>query len=210
MCGDWDHTWAVEYEEGWDGMIYIKLFLSFLQIGAFSIGGGYAALPLIQSQVVHIQHWLSAGEFTDLVTISQMTPGPIAINAATFVGLRLGGLLGAVIATLGCILPSCIIMSVLAYFYFKYRELEVLQTILHALRPAVLALIASAGLGILVQALWSDSSRGIAFETLSLSGGPIFVVSMVLLRKRKMNPIKVMGIAGALNVVLHYAAVILK
>ncbi len=94
MCGDWDHTWAVEYEEGWDGMIYIKLFLSFLQIGAFSIGGGYAALPLIQSQVVHIQHWLSAGEFTDLVTISQMTPGPIAINAATFVGLRLGGLLG--------------------------------------------------------------------------------------------------------------------
>ena len=78
-------------------------------------------------------------------------------------------------------------MSVLAYFYFKYRELEVLQTILQALRPAVVALIASAGLGILVQALWSDSSRGISFETLSLSGGAIFVVSMVLLRKRKMN-----------------------
>ncbi|POP30839.1 chromate transporter, partial [Lactonifactor longoviformis] len=185
-------------------------FLSFLQIGAFSIGGGYAALPLIQSQVVHIQHWLTAGEFTDLVTISQMTPGPIAINAATFVGLRLGGVLGAVIATLGCILPSCIIMSILAYFYFKYRELEVLQTILQALRPAVVALIASAGLGILVQALWSDSSKGISLETLSLSGGAIFVVSIILLRKRKMNPIKVMGIAGALNVVLFYASVLLK
>ena len=88
-------------------MIYLKLFLSFLQIGAFSFGGGYAALPLIQEQVVTLNNWLSLREFTDLITISQMTPGPIAINSATFVGIKIAGIGGALAATFGCILPSC-------------------------------------------------------------------------------------------------------
>ena len=90
-------------------MIYLQLFLSFLQIGMFSFGGGYAAMPFIQDQVVNLHHWLSLSEFTDLITISQMTPGPIAVNSATFVGLKIAGFLGAVVATLGCILPSCLI-----------------------------------------------------------------------------------------------------
>ena len=87
-------------------MMYIQLFLSFFQISLFSFGGGYAALPLIQGQVVNVHHWLSMTEFTDLITISQMTPGPIAINAATFVGMKLTGMPGAVVATLGYITPS--------------------------------------------------------------------------------------------------------
>ena len=82
-------------------MMYIQLFLSFFQISLFSFGGGYAALPLIQGQVVNVHHWLSMTEFTDLITISQMTPGPIAINEATFVGMKLTGMPGAVVATLG-------------------------------------------------------------------------------------------------------------
>ena len=86
-------------------MILLQLFFSFLQIGLFSFGGGYAALPLIQAQVVELHHWLDRTEFTDLITISQMTPGPIAINSATFVGIRIAGPLGAIAATLGCILP---------------------------------------------------------------------------------------------------------
>ena len=84
-------------------MVYIKLFLSFFQVGLFSFGGGFAALPLIQDQVVDVNKWLTLAEFTDLITISQMTPGPIAINAATFVGIRIAGVLGAIISTLGCI-----------------------------------------------------------------------------------------------------------
>ena len=95
-------------------MIYLKLFLSFLQVGVFSIGGGYAAIPIIQSQVVDSNHWLSMGEFTNLVTIAEMTPGPVSINSATFVGIRIAGIPGAIVATLGCILPACIIVSVLA------------------------------------------------------------------------------------------------
>ena len=86
-------------------MIYIQLFLSFFQISLFSFGGGYAALPLIQGQVVNVHHWLSMTEFTDLITISQMTPGPIAINAATFVGMKLTGMPGRKVQFCGCAQP---------------------------------------------------------------------------------------------------------
>ena len=103
-------------------MVYWKLFWSFFKIGLFSIGGGYAAMPLIQHQVVELHGWLTLSEFSDIVTISQMTPGPIAINAATFVGTRVGGVSGALISTLGCIFPSCVIVLLLSYFYYKYRQ----------------------------------------------------------------------------------------
>ena len=126
-------------------MIYLQLFLSFLQIGMFSFGGGYAALPLIQEQVVTQHGWLSRSEFTDLITISQMTPGPIAVNSATFVGIRLAGFLGALAATFGCILPSCILVTVLSYLYLKYRKMSMLQGVLETLRPAVVSMIAAAG-----------------------------------------------------------------
>ena len=85
----------------------------------FSFGGGYAAMPLIQGQVVNTHEWLTMTEFTDLITISQMTPGPIAVNSATFVGMKIAGIPGAVVATLGCILPSCIIVTILAKLYLK-------------------------------------------------------------------------------------------
>ena len=102
-------------------MIYLQLFLSFLKIGAFSFGGGYAAMPMIQQQMVDVYHWLSVSEFGDLVTISQMTPGPIAINAATFVGIRVAGWQGALCATMGCVFPACVIVTMIAYFYVKYQ-----------------------------------------------------------------------------------------
>ena len=104
-------------------MILLKLFWSFFQIGMFSIGGGMAAMPLIQNQVVNLHHWLTLTEFTDLITIAEMTPGPIAINSATFVGIRIAGIPGAIVATIGCIFPSCIIVSFLAWIYFKFKVL---------------------------------------------------------------------------------------
>ena len=96
-------------------MIYLQLFWAFFQIGLLSFGGGYAALPLISQQVISTYHWISQNTFTDLITISQMTPGPIAVNSSTFVGQYVAHLPGALIATLGCILPSCVIVSLLAY-----------------------------------------------------------------------------------------------
>ena len=135
-------------------MIYLKLFLSFLQIGLFSFGGGYAAMPLIREQVVSQHGWLTMTEFTDLITISQMTPGPIAINAATFVGSKIAGVPGSVAATCGCILPSCIIVTLIAWFYLRYKKMKMFQSVLESLRPAVVALIASAGIAILHTAFW--------------------------------------------------------
>lgn len=186
-------------------MIYLQLFLSFLQIGAFSFGGGYAAMPLIQEQVVELHHWLSLSEFTDLVTISQMTPGPIAINSATFVGIKIVGIPGAIVATLGCILPSCVIVTLIAYFYIKYKHLQSLQNILNMLRPAVISLIAVAGLTILISAFFGESY--IAIYTLKIHMVFIFIACIYLLTKKKMNPIYVMIIAGFLNVLYGLFAI---
>lgn len=110
-------------------MIYLQLFLSFLQIGLLSIGGGYAAMPFIQAQVVQKHAWLTMSEFTDLITIAEMTPGPIAVNSATFVGIRIAGIPGALVATFGCILPSLFIVSLLAYIYYRYKSIALLQDI---------------------------------------------------------------------------------
>lgn len=181
-------------------MTILQLFLSFLQIGAFSFGGGYAALPLIQNQVVTVHGWLSLAEFTDLITISQMTPGPIAINSATFVGIKIAGFPGALAATLGCILPSCIIVSAIAYFYLKYKNLTVIQGILGSLRPAVVAMIASAGMAILFSSFFGAEGAA-SVDRLKLSSVVIFAAAVVLLKWKRMNPIAVMVLSGVMEIV---------
>ena len=103
-------------------MIYLELFWSFFQIGLFSIGGGYAVLPLIQNQVVDIHPWLTMTQFADIMTIAEMTPGPIAINSATFVGIQVAGIFGALIATLGYIFAPCIIVMTLAFIYYRFNR----------------------------------------------------------------------------------------
>ena len=165
-------------------MIYFQLFLSFLQIGAFSFGGGYAAMPLIQNQVVTLHGWLNPAEFTDLVTISQMTPGPIAINAATFVGTRIAGTPGALAATIGCVLPSCILVTLLAKIYLKYRNLSLIQGVLKSLRPAV------------VTAFWGLEGFSPDLGAVNLRSVCIFTGAMILLIRFKMNPILVMVLSG--------------
>ena len=184
-------------------MIILELFLSFFQIGLFSIGGGYAAMPLIQSQVVDIHPWLSMTQFADIMAIAEMTPGPIAINAATFVGIRVAGLLGAVVATLGCVTPSCAIVMTLAYVYHRFRGLSVVQGILAALRPAMIAMIGSAGLSLLIMALYGQ--RALPGDLLSIDwvAVAIFLAAFVALRKWKPNPIYVMAGSGVLGVILY-------
>lgn len=178
-------------------MIYLQLFLSFLQIGALSFGGGYASMPLIEAQIVTSHGWLTMTEFSDLVTIAEMTPGPIAVNAATFVGTKVAGVLGALVATAGCILPACVLVTLIARLYLKYRNLTVLQSVLGSLRPAVVAMIASAGLTILMNAFWG--SRTVVLANTNYVMVAIFVLSFVLLRKTKLSPIAVMVLAGVLN-----------
>ena len=188
-------------------MIYLQLFLSFLQIGAFSFGGGYAAMPLIQNQVVQLHPWLSQSEFTDLITISQMTPGPIAVNSATFVGTRIAGVPGALAATIGGVLPSCILVTILAKIYLKYRSLSLLQGILKSLRPAVIAMIAAAGVSILVTAFWGNDISSLHLDAIlsstNIRAVGIFLLSLILLARFKMDPIHVMLLSGGAEVVMQ-------
>lgn len=184
-------------------MIYLELFWSFVQIGLFSVGGGMAAMPLIQNQVVTIHGWLTLTEFTDLVTIAEMTPGPIAVNSATFVGIRIAGLPGAIVATVGCIFPSCIIVSLLAWLYFRFKNLSVVQGVLGGLRPAVVALIASAGVTILVLALWGEGGFSTSLQDFNFIAAGLFLAAFLALRIWKPSPILVMTACGVLGGILY-------
>ena len=178
----------------------IKLFISFLKIGLFSFGGGYAALALIQQEVVVENAWLGLGEFNDLITISQMTPGPIALNSATFVGQRVAGFPGSLAASLGCILPSAIIVGSLSYFYKKYKDLDSLNEVLKFLRPAIVVMVLIAGLDILQTALFDINP--VAFENLDIRMLGLFIGAFIIMQKKDYDPIKVMLASGAVYLIL--------
>lgn len=184
-------------------MIYLELFWSFFQIGLFSIGGGYAAMPLIQNQAVDLHSWLTMTQFADIMTIAEMTPGPIAINSATFVGIQVAGIPGAVIATTGCVFPSCVIVMLLAYIYYRFRGLSMMQGILAGLRPAVIAMIASAGISLMIMALYGQRSLPSDLTSLDIIGAVIFLAGLVILRKWKLNPLYIMAGSGAAGLLLY-------
>jgi chromate transporter len=184
-------------------MIFLELFLVYFQIGLFAFGGGYAAMPLIQNLVVEGKGWLTMAEFADLTTIAEMTPGPIAVNSATFVGQKMAGLPGAIVCTLGCILPSLIIVLTLAYFYTKYRNLKLVKDVLGELRPAVVAMIAGAGLTILLLAFFGTSSLNEIGKEIRWIEIGLFAVSFFLLRKYKTNPIMIIFGTAVIGTVLY-------
>ena len=187
-------------------MIYFQLFLSFFQIGLFSFGGGYAAMPLIQGQVVQGHGWLSMSEFTDLITISQMTPGPIGINAATFVGTKVAGLPGAIAATVGFVFPSVFIVLALAKLFFKYGDIGPIRGILNGLRPAVVALICSAGLSFVMLALWNTETLPKDFTKVDLLGCIVLPISLWCIR-HKVSVIRTLCMSGVLGLILGIAGI---
>lgn len=178
----------------------LDLYLTFFKVGLFSFGGGYAALPLIQQEVVGANSWLSLSEFNDLITISQMTPGPIAVNSATFVGVRVGGILGGLVATLGCVTPSAIIVGILAYFYKKYKDLDSISNVLYFLRPAIISMILIAGVDILMTALFD--TRAIALINLDYKMLVLFGLILILMIKKDIDPIKLMLASGAIYLLI--------
>lgn len=175
-------------------MIYWRLFLNFFYIGMLSFGGGMSAIPLVESQIVQANGWLTYEEFTSLITIAEMTPGPIAVNSASFVGVRLAGPLGALIATSGVIAPSVFIIGALAYFLRKHQDIAVIKNALFMLRPFIVCLILKAGLKILDLAIFKAS-----FDYYNLL---VFIGAFVLLHHFKINPIKVMLLVGVIGGVI--------
>lgn len=161
-------------------------------------------MPLIEHQVVEIHSWLTMTQFADIMTIAEMTPGPIAINSATFVGIQVAGIPGAIVATLGCVLPSCVIVMLLAYVYYRYKGLSVVQGILSGLRPAVVAMIASAGLSILMLSFYGETGIAAGPADINLISLAIFACGLLALRKWKPNPIWVLAGAGVAGAVLYH------
>ena len=183
-------------------MIYLELFIVYFEIGLFAFGGGYAAMPLIQSLVVEGKGWLTMAEYADLTTIAEMTPGPIAINSATFVGHKMAGLPGALVCTAGCVMPSLIIVLTLAYFYTKYKGLDLVKGILAELRPAVVAMIAGAGLTIVLLAFFGTSVLSEIHDVRWIEVS-LFAVSLFLLRKYHVDPIAVIFGTAVIGTVLY-------
>lgn len=182
-------------------MIYLELFWSFVQVGLFCVGGGYASMPLIQAQVIDVHGWLSISEFIDIFTISQMTPGPIGINAATFVGMKVAGFLGAIVATLGFVTPSFILGIILAKLFFKYGNIRVIKGILNGLRPAVVALICSAGMSFIFLALFNTEKMPINVADIDYLGLFVLIVAFIAVRK-KVGIIKILAGSGVLGLIL--------
>lgn len=130
-------------------MKYLKLFFEFFKIGLFTFGGGLSMIPFIQKSVVEKNKWMSEDEMIDMLAISESTPGPIAINCATFVGYRVGKIRGAILSTLGVVLPSFIIILIISLFYEKFIEVKVIKWAFLGIKAGVAALILNAGLKIL-------------------------------------------------------------
>lgn len=184
-------------------LLLLKLFFAFIQVGLFSVGGGYAAIPLIQEQIVSVHGLMTLEEFSDLITVAEMTPGPISINSATFVGMRIAGIPGVLLCSIGCIIPSFCICLLLAHFYYKYRSVGGVQVVLGAMRPAVVALIASAGASILMLALFQAELSDAAFGDLRFVELGIFIAALVILRKFKISAVAIILGSGVVGTVIY-------
>lgn len=176
-------------------MLMVNLFLAFLQVGLFSFGGGYAALPIIQNQLINVYGWINVAEFSDIVTLSQMTPGPLSINAATFVGMKQGGIIGSIVATYSMVIPSIILCLIMSYFYYKYRDISIVSKVLKILRGTVVGLILVGGVQLMQSSLFAE------FDVYSYL---IFIVVVVIILKFKVDSMVSIFISGVLGVILFY------
>lgn len=184
-------------------MILLKLFLTFLKIGAFTFGGGYAMLPLIQEEVMK-NNWASMEELINFVAVSESTPGPFAINMATYIGMVKGNVLGAVCATLGVVVPSFVIILIVARFYEKFKENRIVAGCMTGLKSAVIGLIAAALISMAKAVFVPKGFADVNFASVILSAG-IYVAMCVLSFKKKLHPIAVIGISAVVGIVVLYA-----
>ena len=191
-------------------MIFVQLFITFFKIGIFGFGGGYGMLSLIQHETVERTHWLSTAEFTDIVAISQMTPGPIGINSATYCGYmachnagmgHAASVLGSCVATFALVLPSLILMIIIAKMFIKYMNTPALQSVFAGLRPAVVGLLAAATLLLCNKENFSAPSENPWQFCISVA---LFMATFVGTKVYKINPIKMILMSAFAGLLLLY------
>lgn len=173
-------------------MLYLQLFLTFFKIGLFGFGGGYAIAALIQNEVVDVHNWLTVSQFTDIMAISQATPGPIAINCATYVGYSTtGSILGSALATLAVILPSIIIVGVVSIYFIRFKQNRYVAAAMSGLKPLVVGLLASAAILLCTAENFIDIYSYIIFAV---------VAALSIMR---VNPIILLSLAGIAGLVIY-------
>lgn len=160
-------------------------------------------MPLIQSFIVEKQQWITLTELADITSLSQMTPGPIMINAATFVGIKVGGNLGGLIATLGSVLPSFILVLILGYLFAKHGNLHFIQNIMKGLRPTIVGLIWVAALSLIISSILLFNSDG-SFMGIELTAGIAFVVSLFISMKTKWDTLVVVSIGAVIGALFYF------
>ena len=198
-----------------DPVLFLQLFWVFFLIGLFTFGGGYAMLSLIQTQVVVSHSWLSESAFTDIVAISQMTPGPVGINCATYVGYEvlheaganhLVGILGSLTATLAVVLPSFMIVLTIVKFYTKFKENKLFEGVMSWLRPAVVGLIGAAALILMFKVNWNGPLPDISVVKENFSDWTswlLFAAAMVASLLFKIGPIPIILAGGLLGLLIY-------
>lgn len=178
-------------------MIYLRLFFEFFKIGLFTFGGGYAMIPLIQDTVTNL-NWMTDEQLINFIAISESTPGPFAINIATFVGMNVCGVFGAVCSTIGVVLPSYVIILIIAKAYQRYRENHIVMGLMSGLKPTVVGLILGAVLSIGSTIFINTSSI-----TEIIISACIFILGLILIFNKK-HPIMIIVLSGVLGIVTGY------
>ncbi|MBQ9910621.1 MAG: chromate transporter [Lachnospiraceae bacterium] len=192
-------------------MIFAEIFLTFFQIGLFTFGGGYAMIPLIQSEVLG-KAWLTSEELINFIAVSESTPGPFAVNISTYIGTILGtqqgsvftGFLGGICGTLGVVMPSFIIILIVAHFYEKFKESKIVSGIMTGLRPATVGLIGAAVVSILMTNLFKNSFSWEFFTRPAFYCSIAITALMTFLSFKKLHPILLIVISAALGILVGY------
>jgi len=187
-------------------MIYLKLFTVYFRIGLFSIGGGLATLPFLQ-EIVHKYGWITTEELLNMIAISESTPGPIGINTATFVGYNTAGVLGGLIATLGLVAPSIIIIAIIAHYFSRFSEEHLVKSAFYGIRPAVAGLIGAAGFEVARVALLNEEAFTLTKrlgDLFDLKGVLLFILMFYLIRKFNKHPISYIVLAAFIGIVFSF------
>lgn len=192
-------------------MIYLKLFFTFIKIGLFSFGGGYAMIPLIQKEI-ETNGWLTPSEFIDIIAIAEMTPGPIAVNSATFIGSKTAGFLGGMVATIGVVIPSLALILLISNYFFKFQKHPLNIMLFYGIRPVITGLIITAAIFVSETTLFKQELSVAVFKdmvsrpTQIIDIGSIVVIGLTLLAliKFKLHPILTIIGSGVIGIILFY------
>ena len=185
-------------------MILWELCITFMTIGISAFGGGYAVMPLFQTYLVQQRGWITLVELADITAISQMTPGPIILNGPTFVGIKMAGILGGIIATVSAVLPSFVLMLILGYFFFKHSNLEFIQAILKGLRPAIVGLILIATLALIKTSLFDGVWPTTLSASFNLPAIFAFGVGLLISSKTKLDTFAIVVIGGIIGILSYF------